>query len=352
VALTETALRQRAYTALAELLPAQFELSEAADATWQLRDRDAGASLIRVEVRQALAPRDVSRRRDCPSPQGPSSTDLVVAPWLSPRTRHLLEEFGYSYLDLTGNVRLSVERPAVYLRLQGADRDPYPPPAATHRVRLQGAKARRLVRLLVEADPPYRSTDLANAGGLTPGYVSKLLEAFEEQALLERDRRGVVKHADWRGLLMVAAERYNVLRNNLARTFVAQSGARNLYSSLRGRSSNSEVAVTGSFAVADIAHVTAPTQLMLYVSDVREMQSVGRLLPTDRGADVVLLQPEDPAQLKGLRTVDGLAHVGLSQLALDCLSGNGRLPEEGQAVLDWMRSHEQEWRGPMLSLVS
>lgn len=44
--------------------------------------------------------------------------------------------------------------------------------------------------------------------------------------------------------------------------------------------------------------------------------------------------------------VDDVPIVGLSQLVLDCLSGPGRLPAEGEALLEWMTNHEDEWRGP------
>ncbi|MGN9889669.1 helix-turn-helix domain-containing protein [Micromonospora sp. L31] len=353
---TESGLLQRARLHLADLLPPAFELSDAvldsqgpfegSDAVWQLHEQNAGYSLILVEAKQSLTPREVSRLRKQLS--GPvmrlmrNPTVLCVAPWLSPRTRALLDEAGFSYLDFTGNVRLRIDRPAVYIRLQGADRDPNPKPQS--QARLHGPKARRLVRLLVEATPPYRLKELAEAGGLTPGYVSKMLYSLDEQALVERDPRGVVERVDWAGLLLASTERYDLLRNNQASTFIAQEGARVLYGRMLTDITRPSVVVTGSFAASDIAKVAAPTQLVLYVRDPEHMRNFGRLLPTDRGADVVLLQPEDIAQVRGTRTVDGLQHVGLSQLVLDCLGGNGRLPEEGQAVLDWMRAHEDAWR--------
>ena len=46
----------------------------------------------------------------------------------------------------------------------------------------------------------------------------------------------------------------------------------------------------------------------------------------------------------GTRQVDGVRHVALSQLAIDCLSGPGRLPAEGEAVLNKMAEHESSWR--------
>ncbi|MFD0972214.1 helix-turn-helix domain-containing protein [Plantactinospora endophytica] len=358
---SESGLLQRARLELLQMLPEHFELSDAVidehgpvdapDALWQLREQNTGYGLILVETKMSFTPRDVARLRDRLS--GPmlrlmrNPTVLVVSTWLSPRTRALLEEGGYSYLDLTGNVRLRVDRPAVYIRLQGADRDPTP-----HRshapVGLQGPKARRLLRLLAETQPPYRLTALAAAGGLTAGYVSKMLHSLDEQALVTRNRRGMVEDVDWQGLLLAGAQRYNLLRNNEPNTFISPEGAAALYARMQDANFPLDAVVTGSFSAVDIAAVAAPTQLVLYVDNPHQMQRFGRLLPTDQGADVVLLRPEDPAQVEGLRTVNGLRHVALTQLVLDCLSGNGRLPEEGQAVMEWMRENESEWRRPDL----
>jgi hypothetical protein len=48
------------------------------------------------------------------------------------------------------------------------------------------------------------------------------------------------------------------------------------------------------------------------------------------------------------RMVNGIRHVALSQLVLDCLSGPGRLPAEGEAVLAHMAESEALWCKEML----
>jgi hypothetical protein len=39
-----------------------------------------------------------------------------------------------------------------------------------------------------------------------------------------------------------------------------------------------------------------------------------------------------------------MAWAAPSQVAIDCLSGSGRMPSEGEALLEWMRRHEGRWR--------
>lgn len=355
--LTENELLEQARLRLGDLLPDYVEVVDSAnsgmgpirapEALWEIRAQSSGYNRIFVEAKRSFAPRDVERVHGGLTETARKVMNdpviMVVAPWLSARSRALLQARGYAYVDMTGNVHLRTERPAIYLQAVGADRDPSPtsrPPA-----RLRGAKARRLVRLLVDVMPPHRVTDLAWAGELNRGYVSSLLQSLDEQALIQRDRKGAVTDVDWPEILSAAANQYDLLKSNASSLYVAPTGAAELFRRLIDESAP-DVVVTGSFAASAVAPVSASAQLVLYVKDPEEMRQFGGLLPADRGADVVLLRPEDPSQVSRTREVDGRKHVGLSQLVLDCLGGNGRLPEEGLAVLDWMRAHEQLWRLP------
>jgi AcrR family transcriptional regulator len=353
---SEQELLDTALERLRELLPEDFRLTDepgtplaAGEATWLLAAPNYQAVLL-VRARLSFGPRDVERalggmlRRVLDN-----RTVLVIAPWLSPRTRASLEAQGWSYLDLTGNIRLQVTRPAVYLRLQGADEDPNPPVRSVPG--LQGPKARRLARLLVDVRPPYRMTDLARGAGLNPGYVSRLLGSLEEQVLIERGRRGVVEDVDWAALLEAAAERYDLLKSNDTTMYVAPAGAASVHTRLAAGEFPGTV-VTGSYAAAAVAPVAAPSQLAVYTTDPVKIRRGAGLLPADRGADVLLLKPADPSQVERPRPVNGATHVGLSQLVVDLLAGAGRMPEEGTAVLDWMRDHEAQWRLPDLSAVA
>lgn len=51
---------------------------------------------------------------------------LVIAPWLSPRTREVLEDLGYGYLDLTGSTNFRLPQMGVFLQTIGEQRDPNP----------------------------------------------------------------------------------------------------------------------------------------------------------------------------------------------------------------------------------
>jgi hypothetical protein len=87
---------------------------------------------------------------------------------------------------------------------------------------------------------------------------------------------------------------------------------------------------------------------MLYVDHkphaVDEWADQLGLIRVDEGADVLIIRASDKAVFDRCRIVDGIVHVAHSQLVLDCLSGSGRMPAEGEAVLEMMIKDERRWR--------
>ncbi|HEX8345724.1 MAG TPA: hypothetical protein VF657_13460 [Actinoplanes sp.] len=357
---TERELLKRAEEALRSFLPSYLTLTRATDvpsahgdsgidAVWELGGDGGSTAPICVQAKSSFTPKDAQQlrwMRASLDAAAPDQTLLVVSPWLSARSRELLADQNISYLDLSGNVLLRSSRPAVFVHLQGEDRNPSP--KARRGVTLQGPKAQRLARLLVDFAPPYRLKDLAGASGLSLGYVSRLLETLQDQALVDRSRRGAVEQVDWPALLRESAKGYVPTRTNLVGSFVAPAGAAALYRRLTEEPTAPPVVVTGSFAAVAVAPIAAPSQLMIYTDVPAIVQNFGRLLPAERGANVLLLRDGDVAATARPRLVDGIGHVALSQLVMDCANGPGRLPEEGAAVLEWMQANEEAWRNPML----
>jgi hypothetical protein len=44
-----------------------------------------------------------------------------------------------------------------------------------------------------------------------------------------------------------------------------------------------------------------------------------------------------------------LTFASLCQIAVDCLTGFGRMPQEGDALLAWMRQKAPKWQAPSLA---
>jgi hypothetical protein len=343
--------------ALRAMLPDTWELRDdpaattaladgaAPDQALEIKGGDGTFSRIVVETKRTLTPRGVddilknlkfTRRFD------PRGVLIVAAPWLSPSTRARLTAAEVNYFDLTGNASIRLDRPALYVRTEGAQTDPNPPPRG--KLTLKGAQAGRLVRALVDFTPPYTTSAIATQAGISISYASRQLAELDAEALVRRDRRGMVVERDWAGLLRARAQHYNTLRTNKPSTYIAPRGPRELYDQL-GPAARDLLAVTGSFAAARIAPIAAPAQLMLYVRAPAPIADRYGLLPADAGADVVLLQPEDMGIFTNLVVAEGeLPKLPVSQIALDCLAGNGRMPAEGEALLAWMAAHPDEWQ--------
>jgi len=145
-------------------------------------------------------------------------------------------------------------------------------------------------------------------------------------------------------LLRRRAETYTLFGTNKSQGYLSGTGARDAVRRMRDGAPFPYRAVTGSFAAVQRAPIAAPSQLTVYVDDFDTAAEAMNLMPTDQGADVVLLRPYDFVVVDRFELIDGLQVVAPSQLVLDCLSGNGRMPAEGQALLTWMTDHEAEWR--------
>jgi len=321
------------------------------DAAIDVKASNATWATLAVEARRSFSPRDAQLLFS--GVAGPLRAlaghipVLVVAPWLSERTQQLLAAEGINFLDLTGNALIRLENPALYLRSAGATRNPVPAPRGPARVR--GSKAARVVRLLADARPPYGVQEISAATGLTRGYVSRLIDALDQEALIEREPRGPVRSVEVAALLRRWGQSYDVFTSNRAAMFLApQGGGFALDRLARLREEVGRVAVTGSFAAIRHAPVAAPALLALYCEDVERIAAELELLPADVGANVVLLRPFDAVAWTRTERADGIAYAAVSQVAVDCLTGNGRMPAEGDALLDWMTANEERWRARTL----
>lgn len=280
-------------------------------------------------------------------------TVFLVAPWISRRTQDLLREHGIGYLDLTGNAFLSSADPAIRILTQGDRRDPKAAPPSSKNVTLAGPRAGRVVRFLVDFPPPYRPTDIAEAVGVSLPWVSRLLTQLQEQLLVRREGRDVVR-VDWPELLRARAASYDLLRHNPHVGALAPRGIGAVLDQLRKLHLTDEerprVAVTGHYAARMIAPLTSGGQLMLYTEagphPPHQIAEELGLFEVDEGAEVLLLRRHDEVVFERCRVVDGVPHVAYSQLVLDGLGGPGRMPSEAEAVLEYMSENESSWREP------
>lgn len=310
----------------------------------------ASQALVLVEARPDVSARDVQVLMGGPwkrwRRQAGNQPILLIAPYIGPRVRELLTEESVSYLDLTGNVRISLNYPGVFIELQGTQRDPS---RAKPRVGLRGAKVGAVVRVLADAAPPYTGAEIARTANVNEGYLSRVLEKLSDEGLIERESFGPVTGVDWPAMLRRRAQTLDLFRIAGTYRYVARQGARALLENLKDSGSDPPPTITGSFAAARLAPVAAPTLLVVYTLTPRELAEELGLLPAEAGADTVLIRPDNEVVFARSKADEGgLTWAAPSQVAIDCLAGSGRMPAEGAAVIEWMRDNESQWRSPSI----
>lgn len=353
-------LLDQAIQVLSGLLPTDWKV-ERQNQKSQMTGRDVDGFLTVVapggtglsffaQSRASMSPRVVHEMVGGPiqALQTQGTLLLAVAPWLSEASQKLLTEAGWSYVDLTGNIWISTTNPASFIHLQGATRNPAP--RSRGALRLGGARTGRLLRFLCDVRPPYGVREVAAATGLNQGWVSEILKTLYDEGLIDKSGpRGVVTAADPEKIIRRWADTYDLFRTNGSRSFIAPNGARRCLQELvELGDAASRWELTGSFAAVTFAPVAAPGLLALYAGNPPDLERRLRLLAADTGADVVLLSPFDAVVGNCSSVRNGIPTVAPSQLAVDCLTGTGRMPAEGEALLAWMSEHETEWRIPSI----
>jgi hypothetical protein len=296
-----------------------------------------------IEAKTRFGPRDVARLRDQWG-RGSAEPDaglLLVAPYLSPRTRELLADAGINYLDSTGNARVSLARPAIFISTQGADSDPWPP--ETKLRSLKGPAAGRVVRAILDFKTPYGISELARRSESPLATVHRVIDLLDRDGLLEREPRGAVTRVDWQGVLQRWTAEYSLFGSNRVVSYLEPRGLERMLERLR--TADLDYAVTGSLAAARLAPV-APSRLAMVFVDVEAEEAAERLdlRTADEGANVFVIEPFDRVALERGSTEDGVRYAAPSQVAADLTKSPGRGPAEAEALVKWMAANEDAWR--------
>ena len=201
----------RVIAALTARLPSGWAVSSvpppkasSVDAAFSIRNKDAPGTVL-VLSKGRLEPKDVDYLAATLFPT-PDQPILIAAPYLSPRTQERLRNRRFGYADLTGNVRLELTEPGLFIETTGARENPEPSPR--ERKSLKGAKAGRLVRALCDFRPPVGLRELAKRAGVDPGYTSRVIDFLDREALVTRTPRGPINTVDWRALLNRWSQEY------------------------------------------------------------------------------------------------------------------------------------------------
>ena len=344
---TERQLFELARTTLESTLPESWTVqlkgvTGSADGLMRIDGPDGRVAMLRVEAKRILNARDVPAVRMQMRLDPDETGRLVVARYLSPRAREALGEAGLSFIDATGNVRVSLADPALFVLTEGANRDPWRSPDRPTNS-LRGIPAARVVRALVDLQPPWKIRELAQAAATSLGSTSRTVDFLAREALVERDEAKAIVEVDWPALLMRWAADYDLARKRRVRRLLAARGIESVHDGLRD--SEQTYAISGSLAAAQWAPFAEPRLALVYTTNADDLGERIGLRDAPSRPNVLLIEPEDDYVFE--RAVDraGLRIAAPAQVAVDLLAGPGRNPEEGRALIDWMRANESTWRG-------
>jgi hypothetical protein len=318
------------------------------DAILRLIAPDGHQVLLPVEVKASINTRDVPALLDALHRDTESEPDLadhlgqpvVVARYLSSRTRDALVERGASYADATGNLRLVSDRPAVFIESLGASSDPWRAPERKIQT-LKGRPAARVVRALIDFAPPYGVRALWQLSGTSLASTSRVVDFLDKEALLQRDEKGGIIEVDWPSLLVRWSEDYSFQKSNVVTAGFEPRGTQRTLDALTHISNR--YAITGSLAAARVAPTAESRLAMLFADDPEDL--AGELgLRSTGPPNVLIARPFDAVVYDRASEANGLRYTSLGQTAADLLTSPGRGPAEGEALVQWMRGHEDAWR--------
>jgi hypothetical protein len=321
-----------------------------ADAVLALRAPDGDQARIVIEAKKNLETRDaglVSEQLDAiraeiaDSDETTTISGLLAAPYINPATRVRLTELGVGYADSTGNIRLQLDRPALFVRDVGTDKNPWRGPGRP-RGSFKGGTAARVFRALADFTPPYSVPGLVQRSGASSGVTYRVVEFLEREGILRREPGVGVVEVDWRQLIERWSREYGFALSPSTTAFLEPRGIDAALSKLRD--TGLQYALTSSSASQFFAPYAPVRAVSAYVSSIDEAADALDLRTAPSGGNVLLAVPEDPVAFERTQVLDALVVAAPSQIAADLLGGPGRAPEEGRILLEWMEDNESAWR--------
>jgi hypothetical protein len=322
-----------------------FEGEKPIDLILEVKSTDGQAALLIVEIQNTIDRRDVDGLAEqlFRYLRGPADTPVVAARYLAPSVRTALVERGISYVDATGNMRIVVQSPALFISERGSDKDPWR--LGRPKGGLKGGPAARVVRLLLDSGHPWRVRELIQSSGTSSGSTYRVLEHLQREALVTKEN-GEYTVTDWERLLRQWAR--DTSSHSAFRTmgFIDPRGIEH-FLNIIAHNTHFPYAVTGSAAARQWASY-APTRVVhVYVSSIQQAADQWGLRPNSAAPNVILMEPTSAGNAPFQRTKMTDAGYQVAhpvQVAVDLLNGPGRQPAEGEYLLDWMKTNEGSWR--------
>jgi hypothetical protein len=231
-------------------------------------------------------------------------------------------------------MRLVLDRPTVLIASRGDEHSPWAVPRSSRS--LHAPQASRLVRALADGVLPLGVRQLAAIAGTDPGYVSRLLDLFHREELIEREPRGPVQAVHLGRLLRRWAEDY---RFGEAHRFVPVAHPYGVPGALvRLRDAQIPHALTARAGAAALSGTALPGVVAAYVDNPERVAASLGAEMTDSGgggANLLLIDAFDPFVFDGTWEASGLRYAARAQIIADLLGSPAPAPAQAASLLDF-----------------
>lgn len=317
--------------------------------------RQSRTSTFAVEIKKTAEMRDIQnsvnqiRER---AVKNKKFEPMIVQRYLSEPAQRWLREQQISYADATGNFMLSSPSMNILVMSDaGAKRDPWRP-LGRPRSSLKGEPVARIVRSLIENTPPYSLPMISKMSDSSSGVTYRTVDYLDRQNLIELEKvftgtRETLKiiSVKWLDIIEAWSKEYSFMQSNSVKSYFEPRGISEVVKNLR-KINPKTYAVTGSVAASIYEKYAEAKQIRIYAKDLGDLVNKLGLREVESGANVQIAATEYDSVFRGTAQMDGISVVALPQIAVDLLSGPGRNPIEGKAILDWMSTNEISWRKP------
>lgn len=320
-------------------------VASGADAALSITAPDGKKTTFIIEGKKIVERRDVYRIAErMREASGPDGVPVLASRYLSPPVREALTEQGISYVDATGNMRITSASPAIYLADRGEDRDPWRG-VGRPRGTLKGDPAARVVRALLDYRRGWRIRDLIETSGASTGATYRVLDYLQLEGYVEK-RGDEYFVENWELLLRAWSKDSPLFTTSRVAQFLEPRGVEAFETRLSsGR--DYQYAVTGSLAAQEWVQYAPTKAAYIYVPSIESAAEDWGLRPNTTAPNVILVEPKQPNDVVFDNTKKGaneITFAAITQVACDLLNGPGREPAEGEALIEWMKSNESEWR--------
>jgi DNA-binding Lrp family transcriptional regulator len=262
----------------------------------------------------------------------PHVIPLLVVPFMGEVGRAISEGAGVSWLDLSGNARITAPGLRVYVAGRPNQYKPRGRPNSAF-----APKSSRVARqLLIAPDRAYSQRDLAKVAGLDEGFVSKIVRRLEADGLVVRTGEGAVRPRDPNVLLDAWREAYDFSRHRIIRGHAPARSSEYLTKQVAealGRAGLS-CAATGLAGAWLLTSFAAFRIVSFYVETEPRPETLKALgfREEGKGANLWLAVPNDEGVFTGAKERDGVRCAHPLQVYLDLKGHPERAAEAAQEL--------------------